>query len=177
MRSSCMSVRLSVCPSVRFHDNSRTSRRRMMKLCTYILEVNSNIELEDESRTWPLTRSNLRFNIMHMQRVHINLHNVHLHRTHSCGILPYMCHSSLSSICSGMLCAIVLYVRLSVRPSVCFPDNSRISRRRMMKLCTIIVDVNSNIEFEDGSRTWPLTPSNWRFYIMHMDRVHIFKTT
>ena len=41
----------SVCLSVFFHYNSRTIRRRMMKLDTYMLEVKSNIEFEDGSRT------------------------------------------------------------------------------------------------------------------------------
>ena len=50
VRSSCMSVCLSVRPSVCIHHNSRTIRRRMMKLCTYVLEVKSNMELEDGSR-------------------------------------------------------------------------------------------------------------------------------
>ena len=54
-------------------------------------------------------------------------------------------------------------VCLSVCPSVCFHDNSRTISRRMMKLCTIIVEVKSNMEFEDGSRAWPLTRPNWRF--------------
>ena len=54
MRSCCMSVRLSV----RSQHNSWTNRRRMMKPCTIILEVKSNIEFEDGSRTWPLTRWN-----------------------------------------------------------------------------------------------------------------------
>ena len=53
----CMYVRPSVC----FHDNSRTTSRRMMKLGTYILEVKSKIEFKDGSRRWPLTRSNWRF--------------------------------------------------------------------------------------------------------------------
>ena len=52
--SAYMSVRLSVCPSVRpsvsFHGKSKTSRRRMMKLCKIIVEVKS-IEFEDMSRT------------------------------------------------------------------------------------------------------------------------------
>ena len=47
-----------VCLSVRSHDNSWTCHRRMMKLGTIILEVKSNIEFEDGSRTWPFTRSN-----------------------------------------------------------------------------------------------------------------------
>ena len=49
----------------------------------------------------------------------------------------------------------------SVRLSVRFHDNSWKSRRRLKKLSTIILEVKSNIEFEDGSRTWPLTRSNW----------------
>ena len=58
-----------------------------------------------------------------------------------------------------MLYVIVLYVR----PSVCFYVNSWTSRRRRLKFCTYIVQVKSDIEFEDGSRTWALTRSNWRF--------------
>ena len=54
----CPSVCLSVCPSVCSHDNSWTRGCRMMKLGTIILEVKSNFEFEDGSRTWPLTRSN-----------------------------------------------------------------------------------------------------------------------
>ena len=45
------SVCLSVRPSVRFQYNSKMNRRRMMKLSAYILQVKSNIEFEDESRT------------------------------------------------------------------------------------------------------------------------------
>ena len=45
-----------VCPSARFHDNSWTRRRRMMKHGTITLEVKSNMEFEGGSRTWPLTR-------------------------------------------------------------------------------------------------------------------------
>ena len=52
-----------------------------------------------------------------------------------------------------MLYAIVLYVCLSVRLSVRFHDNSRMIRRRMMKLCKNIVEVKSKMELEDGSRT------------------------
>ena len=44
---------------------------------TFILEVNSNIESEHGSCTWPLTRSNWKFYILQMHRVHIQLHNVH----------------------------------------------------------------------------------------------------
>ena len=33
----------------------------------------------------------LKISIMHMQRVHIKLHSVHVHRAHSCRILAYMC--------------------------------------------------------------------------------------
>ena len=51
----------------------------------------------------------------------------------------------------------------AVCPSVCFTHNSRTIRRRMMKLCTVILEVKSNMEFEDGSRTWLLTRSNWTF--------------
>ena len=43
-------IRPSVLQSVRFHDNSGTRRRRMMKLGTIILKVKSNIEFEDGSR-------------------------------------------------------------------------------------------------------------------------------
>ena len=95
MRSSSMSVRPSVCLSVYLHDNSGTSRRRMMKLCTIILEVKSNIEFKDETRTWPLTWSNWRFSCCTF-RVHVRPHSVHVQRTHSCRILAYMCYSSLS---------------------------------------------------------------------------------
>ena len=84
------SVRLSV-----FTISSRTIRRRMMKLATYILEVKSKMKSKDGSRTWPLTPSNWRFYIMHMQRVHVRLHSVHVHRTHSRRILGYMCYRSL----------------------------------------------------------------------------------
>ena len=49
---------------------------------------------------------------------------------------------------TGMLDAIVLYVRLSV----CFHHNSITIRRRMMKLGTYILEVKSSMEFEDGSR-------------------------
>ena len=64
---------------------------------------------------------------------------------------------------TGMLYAIVLYVVCpSVRLSV-FTINLRTIRRRMMKLCTYIIEVKSNMEFDDGSRTLPLTWSNWRF--------------
>ena len=48
LRSSCMSVRLSV----PFHDNSRMSRRRMMKLCTYALEFKSDMELGCVQHLW-----------------------------------------------------------------------------------------------------------------------------
>ena len=98
MRLSCMSVCLSARPSVCFHDNSRVSGRRMMKLCTIILEVKSNIKFEDGPRILPLTRSNQRFYIMHMHRVHIRLHSVHVRRTHSCGTLIYTCYTSLFCI-------------------------------------------------------------------------------
>ena len=47
----CPSVCLSVCPSVCFHDNSRTSRCRMMKHYTDKLEVKSNMEFKEGSRT------------------------------------------------------------------------------------------------------------------------------
>ena len=60
---------------------------------------------------------------------------------------------------TGMLYAIVLYVRPSVCLSVRFHDNSWTSWRRIMKLCKIIVEVKSDIEFKDGLRTWPLTRS------------------
>ena len=43
----------------------------------------------------------------------------------------------------------------------------------MMKFCTIIVEVKTNIGFENESRTWPLTRSNWRFYKLYMHRVQI----
>ena len=67
-----------------------------------------------------------------------------------------------------------MYVRPSVCPSICFHNNSRAITRRMMKLCTIIVEVKAgNNGFEDGSRTWPLTQSNWRLYILHRQRVYI----
>ena len=72
--ASCMSV----CPSVCFHHNWGMIRRRMMKFGTYILEVKSNIEFEYGSRTWPLTRSNWRFSKCTF-RVHVRLHNVHVH--------------------------------------------------------------------------------------------------
>ena len=67
-----------VCPSVYFHDNSRAIRRRMMKLGIYTLEVKSNIELEEGSGTWPLTRSNWRFS-WYTFRVHVRLHRLHVH--------------------------------------------------------------------------------------------------
>ena len=45
----CLYVCPSICLSVRFHDNSRTISRRMMKLGTYIFQVKSNTKLEDVS--------------------------------------------------------------------------------------------------------------------------------
>ena len=54
---------------------------------------------------------------------------------------------------TGMLYAIVLYARPSVCLSLCFHDNSSTIRRRMMKRCTYILEVKSNMELEDGSRT------------------------
>ena len=90
MRSSCMSICLSVCLSVCFHDNSRTIKRRMMKLGTYTLQVKSNMEFEAGSRTWSLTRSNWSFSYCSF-RGHVRLHGVHVPRTHYCGKLVYMC--------------------------------------------------------------------------------------
>ena len=83
MWSSCMSVRLSV----RSHDNSWTRRRRMMKLCTRVLQVKSDIQFEDGSRTWPLTLSTWGSYISgHVQKVHTTVHSVHgtsVHTVHN----------------------------------------------------------------------------------------------
>ena len=57
-RQNTLCDRMSVRPSVISHDNLRTRWRRMMKLGTNTLEVKSNMEFEDGSRTLPLTRSN-----------------------------------------------------------------------------------------------------------------------
>ena len=57
MRSSCMSGRPRLC----FHYSLKTIRRRIMRFFIYIFQVKSNIEFENGSRTWPLTRSNWRF--------------------------------------------------------------------------------------------------------------------
>ena len=54
-------VCLSFCLSVYYPNNSRKLRGGMMKLGTIILEVKSNMKLEDGSRAWPLTRWNWRF--------------------------------------------------------------------------------------------------------------------
>ena len=55
-------------------------------------------------------------------------------------------------------CFMQLYCILYLCPSVCLAafminDNSRMSRRGIVKLCTNILDVSSNMEMEDGSRT------------------------
>ena len=62
-----------------------------------------------------------------------------------------------------MVLYVCLFVRPSVRPSDCFHENSSTIRRRMMKLGTYTLEIKSNMELEDGSGTWPLTRSNWRF--------------
>ena len=127
-------VRLSVCLSLHlaacFHHNSRAIRRRMMRLCTTIVEVKSDIEFEDGSRTWPLTPSNWGSFLVNTC-IHV--------------LLQFIKYST------GMLYAIVLYVHLSVSLSVhvsaCFHHNSRAIRRRMMKLGTYTLKVKSNMEF------------------------------
>ena len=58
---------------------------------TYTLKVMNNVELEDGSRTWPLTRSNWWFSWCEF-RVHVRLHSVHVHCTDSFGILVCMCY-------------------------------------------------------------------------------------
>ena len=75
----CLSVCLSVCSSLCFHDNSWTIRHRMMKLGTIMVEVKSDLEFEDGSRTWPLTRPNWRVYMMYIQRMHIKLQAVHMY--------------------------------------------------------------------------------------------------
>ena len=94
MRLSCMPVRLSVCLSFWFYHNSRISRRRILKLGTYILEVKSKIEFAVVSRTWPMARLNWRFSECTF-RVHVRLNSVHCTCTHSWGIFVYMYYSSL----------------------------------------------------------------------------------
>ena len=74
----------------------------------------------------------------------------------------------LSKYYTGMVYAIVLYVRLSV----CFHDNSRTIRRRMMKLWTIIhilrTRVTRSLRMGHVHDLWHGQTSNRRFYIMHL---------
>ena len=91
---------LYVRPSVCRHVFTVTQERLNVEwwnLAHIILEVKSNIEFEDGSRKWPLTRSNWRFSYC-IFRVHVILHGVHVcTRTHSCGIL--YCYCLLYTIC------------------------------------------------------------------------------
>ena len=68
-------VRLSVC----FQDNSRTIRLRMMKLCTHIVEIKSNMELKDGM--WMcMTFDTVKIKVLQRSlTVHIGLHSVHVH--------------------------------------------------------------------------------------------------
>ena len=59
---------------------------------------------------------------------------------------------------------------MSVRPSVCLHENSRMIRGRIMKLYNYTwAQEYHRVE----TCAWPLTRSNWRVYITHMHRVQI----
>ena len=79
----------------------------MEKLCRYVLEVKSNMEFEDKSRT--LTFDTVKLEILHnahAQRLHI----VHVHGAYSCGIFAYICYSSLLDLTLLILAIMVLAI-------------------------------------------------------------------
>ena len=87
MRSSCMSVRASV---FTFPHNSRTIRRRMMKHGTYVLEVKSN---RVQRRVTYMTFDPVKLKIFMMNiKSACKTAQCTCTRTHSCGILVYMCY-------------------------------------------------------------------------------------
>ena len=113
-----------LCPSVCFHHNSRTIRRRMMKLCTYILEVECNIGFG--FRRW------VAYTAFDTVKLEV-LHSIHVQRTYSCGTLVCICYSSLWNIPQECF---MWSSCMPVSPSVRFHDNSWTIRRKMIKICT-----------------------------------------
>ena len=76
-----------------------------------------------------------------------------------------------NALCDPLVCP-------SVYPSVCLSvftiTQARFDVFRMIKLWTVH-DVKSDMELEDGSCTWPLTQTNWRFSMMYIQSA--YKTT
>ena len=61
----------------------------------------------------------------------------------------------------------ILHVSLSFRLAVFNVTQKRFLDVKWWKFYTCVLEVKSNIEFEDRSRTWPLTQSNWGSYTLH----------